>query len=116
MIVHSQGPRLIIILAMALSLMVSLSHTANAQSYSQYCQDRAQRLSGYRHGNDILGGAVRGAVGGAVLGSIFGSTRKDRERGAAIGAVIGGMKSASRPNSKAARIYRLEYENCMRRR
>ncbi len=102
--------------ALVASLTAPAMTPVDAQSYRQYCQQRAERLSGYRQGNDVAGGAVRGAIGGAIVGSILGSGKKDRRRGAAAGALLGGISSASRPNSKAARIYRLEFEDCMRRR
>ena len=89
---------------------------AAAQSYHQYCHERAQRLSNSSAAGDVVGGAARGALGGAVVGSIFGSNSKDRRRGAAAGALIGGIASANRPNSRAARAYQLEYDDCMRRR
>lgn len=101
----------------ALSIAMNAPTAAEAQaSYRQYCHERAQRLSGYRGSGDFVGGAARGAVGGAIMGSIFGSTKKDRRRGAAIGAIIGGTRSANRPNNQSARIYQLEYDDCMRRR
>ncbi|MCE8522750.1 hypothetical protein KBY30_17280 [Ruegeria pomeroyi] len=103
--------------AIVFAFTISSPAPAQAQSsYSQFCHERAQRLSGYRSGGDVLGGAASGAIGGAVMGSIFGSSKKDRRRGAAIGAIIGGARAANRPNSQAARIYQLEYNDCMRRR
>ena len=102
--------------ALIAPVAVTLPTSAGAQSLSAYCQQRAQRISGYNAAGDVVGGAVRGALGGAVVGSLLGSGSRDRRRGARIGAVLGGVSSASRPNSRAARIYRLEYEDCMRRR
>ncbi len=110
---------------LASSLAISLSFSvatfaptaASAQSYANYCHDRAQRLSGYRgRPGNAVEGAIGGAVGGALLSGILGGDRRDRERAAAVGALLGGISNANRPNSRAARIYRLEYDDCMRRR
>lgn len=89
----------------------------SAQSYQQYCHDRAQQLSGYRgRPGGAVGGAVQGAIGGAIISGILGGSKKDRKKAAGIGALIGGISKANRPNSRNARIYKLEYNECMRRR
>ncbi len=112
---HFMG--LLVAAALAIPLVGMSAEPAEAQSYSQYCQQRAERLSGYRRGNDVAGGTVKGAIGGAVVGSLLGGSKsKHRRRGAAAGALLGGMSAANRPNANAARIYRLEYEACMRAR
>lgn len=91
---------------------------ASAQGYRDYCHQRAQDLSGYRggRGGDVVGGVVKGAIGGAIISGILGGKKKDRKKAARLGALIGGLKAASRPNGRAARIYRLEFEACMRQR
>ena len=90
---------------------------AQAQSYADYCHDRAQRLSGYsgRPGN-VVEGAARGAIGAAIITGILGGDRGDRRDAAKLGAVIGGISNANRSNGRAARIYRLEFNACMRQR
>ncbi len=105
----------LIVTALVFPVSSVFTSPAQAQSYREYCHERAQRLSGYRSGNDVIGGAARGALGGVVIGSVLGG-KKGRKRGAKIGAVMGAVGSASRPNSQAARIYRLEFDDCMRRR
>ena len=94
------------------------AEVAEAQSYRDYCHQRAKDLSGYRggRGGDVVGGAVEGAIGGAIISGILGGDKKDRKKAARLGALIGAMKNAKRPNSRAARIYRLEFEACMRQR
>ncbi len=91
---------------------------ADAQGYRDYCHQRAQDLSGYRggRGGGIVGGAVKGAIGGAIISGILGGKKKDRKKAAKLGALLGGLSAASKPNSRAARIYRLEFEACMRQR
>lgn len=91
---------------------------ANAQGYRDYCHQRAQDLSGFRggRGGDVVGGTVKGAIGGAIISGILGGKKKDRKKAAKLGALLGGLKAASRPNNRAARIYRLEFEACMRQR
>ena len=96
---------------------VSLPNTAHAQSYANYCHERAQKLSGYRgRPGGAIGGAVEGAIGGAIISGILGGDKKDRKKAAKIGALLGGISKSNRPDSRAARIYRLEYQECMRRR
>ncbi len=91
---------------------------AEARGYRDYCHERAQDLSGFRggRGGDVVGGAVKGAIGGAIISGILGGSKKDRKKAAKLGALLGGLKAASKPNSRAARIYRLEFEACMRQR
>lgn len=103
--------------ALSMGISVNIPTAASAQSYANYCHDRAQRLSGYRgRPGNAVEGAIGGAVGGALLSGILGGDRRDRERAAAVGALLGGISNANRPNSRAARIYRLEYDACMRSR
>lgn len=100
-----------------LTVAPPLTSPAQAQSYAQYCHDRAQRLSGYRgRPGGALEGAAKGAVGGAIISGILGGDKEDRKKAAKLGAILGGISKANRPNSRAARIYRLEYEDCIRRR
>ncbi|MGB0507453.1 MAG: hypothetical protein ACPGGK_14765 [Pikeienuella sp.] len=90
---------------------------ASAGNYRDYCAEEARRLSGYSGAvGDIAGGAIKGAVGAAILSGIFGGDKKDRKRAAGIGALLGGLGGAKRGNSRATRIYRLEFDDCMRRR
>lgn len=91
---------------------------ASAQGYRDYCHERARDLSGFRggRGGDVVGGAVKGAVGGAIISGILGGKKKDRRKAAKLGALLGGLKAARKPNSRSARIYRLEFEACMRQR
>ncbi|MFD1159252.1 hypothetical protein [Roseovarius aestuarii] len=107
----------VIILAIAMSLSSLVPPPAEAQSYRDYCHDRAKRLSGYKgRAGGVVGGAVKGAVGGAIISGILGGSKKDRKKAAKLGALLGGISGANRPNSRAARIYRLEFDDCMRRR
>jgi len=97
--------------------LLALPTPVAAQSYQQYCHDRAQKLSGYRgRPGGAVGGAVQGAIGGAILSGILGGDKRDRRKAAGIGALLGGVSKANRPNSRAARIYRLEFNDCIRRR
>ena len=108
---------LVVGIAAVLLVSASFPTTATAQSYANYCHERAQKLSGYRgRPGGALGGAVEGAIGGAIIGGILGGNKKERRKAAQIGAIIGGISRSNRPNSRAARIYRLEYDECMRRR
>lgn len=112
-------PKVTTILAIALliPMLSTVPAPAEAQSYRDYCHDRAKRLSGYRgRPKSVAGGAVQGAIGGAILSGILGGNKRDRKRAVGIGALLGGMSAANRPNSRAARIYRLEYDECRRRR
>lgn len=106
-IVMPKGTDLGFVAALAATLLISSSFpsASTAQSYANYCHERAQKLSGYR-----------GRPGGAIIGGILGGNKKERRKAAQIGAIIGGISRSNRPNSRAARIYRLEYEECMRRR
>ncbi len=107
----------ILAIALAIPMASTVPAPAEAQTYRDYCHDRAKRLSGYSgRPKSALGGAVEGAVGGAIISGILGGNKKDRKRAAKIGALLGGVSAANRPNSRAARIYRLEYNDCMRRR
>lgn len=109
--------RSVVILALVVPMSWSVPTTGNAQSYNQYCHDRAQRLSGYKgRPGGVVGGAVQGAIGGAIISGILGGSKKDRKKAAKLGALLGGISGAQRPNSRAARIYKLEYEDCLRRR
>ena len=118
-IVMPKGTDLGLVAALAATLLISgsIPSASTAQSYANYCHERAQKLSGYRgRPGGALGGAVEGAIGGAIIGGILGGNKKERRKAAQIGAIIGGISRSNRPNSRAARIYRLEYEECMRRR
>lgn len=101
-----------------ISATISYVEPASAQGYRDYCHERAQGLSGFRggRGGDVVGGAVKGAIAGAIISGILGGKKKDRKKAAKLGALLGGLKAANKPNSRAARIYRLEFEACMRQR
>lgn len=96
---------------------VATTPVAQADGYRDYCEQQARRLSGYNgKASDIVGGAIKGAIGAAIISGIFGGNKKDRKNAARTGAVLGGIGGALRKNSRAARIYQLEFEDCMRRR
>ncbi|GAB5387065.1 MAG: hypothetical protein Alpg2KO_00330 [Alphaproteobacteria bacterium] len=103
--------------ALSLPFAVAIPSPVEARSYKEYCEDRARDLSGYRGNRGrVTAGAIRGGLEAAIIAGALGANRAERRRAARIGAVIGGLSKARRPNSRKARIYRLEYENCMRRR
>ena len=117
MIIRRKPSELAAILACALTFTHGVPTSAEAQSYRNYCHERAQKLSGYRgRPGGAVGGAVEGAIGGAIISGILGGNKEDRKKAAKIGALLGGISKANRPNSRAARIYRLEFDDCMRRR
>lgn len=96
---------------------IMLPTSAEAQGYRAYCKERAKDLSGYRgRSGNVAGGAINGAIGGAIISGILGGSRRDRKRAAGIGLVFGGISNANRGNNRKARIYRNEYEHCMRNR
>lgn len=96
--------------------LISSTDQASAQSYEQYCREKAENLSGYKKNPNVVKGAVTGAIGGAVLGSVLGGTNKSRNSAALVGAVVGGVSAANKSNAKAAHIYKLEYQDCMKHR
>lgn len=118
--------------AAILGLAITFIPTADAQQRGydrdyvdpdtyEYCQDRAERRSGYRgrtpdHKKD--GGVIKGAIGGAILGSIFSDKKSDAGKGAAIGAIIGGIRreKAKEDEARKRRDYRYEFEECLYRR
>ncbi|MEH6758919.1 MAG: hypothetical protein V7676_15620 [Parasphingorhabdus sp.] len=92
-----------------------------------YCQQRAAAISGYRGPvpdrylpGGVLDGAARGAAVSGIGGLIFEKDKKKRKRnvrrGAAIGAIVGAIKrgNAKKKQRRAARLYRLELDACMR--
>ncbi len=110
---------------------VSLAAQSASAQYApdrySYCQERASAISGYRGPvpdhylpGGALDGAARGAAGAAIGGLIFEKDKKKRKRnvrrGAAIGAIVGAIKrgKAKKQQQRAARIYRLELDACMR--
>ncbi len=99
-----------------MSALFALPNAGQGQSFRDYCHERAQKLSGYRGRPNVVGGAIEGAIGGAIISGILGGNKRDRKKAAKIGALLGGVSAANRPNSRKARIYRLEYSDCMRRR
>lgn len=108
---------LIVALACSFNFTPPAISGAKARTLQNYCHNRAQQLSGYRgRVGGALGGAVGGAIGGAVITGILGGNKRARRNAARIGALLGGIAGANRANGRAARIYRLEYQACMRRR
>jgi uncharacterized protein YcfJ len=92
----------------------------------RYCQDQADRLSGYygpvpdRYYPGGAGrGAVRGAVAGAAIGAAVGDDSRDVRRAARRGAVAGALVGeARRQRAKDAErdrryIYDMELERCL---
>lgn len=80
-----------------------------------YCdglaRDRASRSASDNAAGNVVGGAARGAAGGAIIGAITGSAGK----GAGIGAAVGGLGGGARTLNNKDKIYRNEYDACMRR-
>ena len=114
--------------SIAFSLPMAFSGTAAAQDYSwvdadtyEYCQDRAERRSGYygrTPDRDKKGGVVEGAIGGAILGSIFSDKKEDAAAGAILGGIFGGIERERQKDLEAQRRrdYRYEFDACINRR
>lgn len=91
----------------------------------EYCQDQAERISGYYGpvpNRYLPGGAARGAVRGAVAGAVIGgiggnNAGRAARRGAAVGALVGAARrERARDDYRDRRyIYQLELDRCMDR-
>lgn len=107
------GLALVLTLAAPASLVVPTSAFANSHS-AKYCRKRAKQLS-HSSGPDsnAVAGAIGGAIGGALLAGVLGGNSTARKQAAGAGAIIGGIAGAQKPNHRASRIYKLEYQACM---
>lgn len=95
-----------------LGLLLFTPSSANAQSDRHYyCDGRARDYSRRNASSGIFKGAGKGAVAGAIIGAIAG----DVGEGAAIGAGIGAIGGTVRRAESKDRLYRREYDRCMRR-
>jgi uncharacterized protein YcfJ len=113
------GKRVTALVALTLATaLVSVPADAQRRGSSRhYCDARAHDIASTAarrtSGGGALGGAARGAVGGAIIGEIAsGNAGEGAAAGAAIGAIAGGV----RRSNDYDRIYRQEFERCMRRR
>ncbi len=76
-----------------------------------YCDSRARKYAR----RNARGGTFKGAGKGAIAGAIIGAIAGDAGEGAAIGAGIGAIGGTVRRAESKDRLYRREYNRCMRR-
>jgi hypothetical protein len=104
------SPVLGVIVLLGLLLFTPSSVTARSDRH-YYCDGRARDYARRNASGGTFKGAGKGAVAGAIIGAIAG----DVGEGAAIGAGIGAIGGTVRRAESKDRLYRQEYDRCMRR-
>jgi hypothetical protein len=103
------------VLAFWICIFLIMPEPAVASPTASYCEnyarDRAKSLSKQTSRGGALGGAARGGLTGAVFGTALGNTG----RGAAVGGALGAVRGGVRRDRDYSEIYRVEYDQCMRR-